>query len=174
MSDYFTGQIILFAGNYAIRGFALCEGQLLNINDNPALYSLLGNQFGGKPPTTFALPDLRGRLPIHQGQGPGLTTRYMGQMFGEETVGVSTASMAAHTHSVQASSQDADSFTPAATSVLAKSTTGMYTNSAPDTPMDASAVLATGNGAAPTHYNLMPYLALNYQICLNGVYPSRP
>ena len=173
MSDYFVGQIILFGGNYEINGFTICDGRLLNVNDYSALYSLISNTYGGSFPTTFGVPDLRGRVPVHQGQGNGLTNRLMGQMFGGETATVTTGSMPSHSHPIQASAQNADSFTPAATSILAKSSSGMYTSSAPNTPMDPSAMLASGVGDSPQHNNMMPYLALNYQICHTGAYPQR-
>ena len=177
MSDAYIGQIILFAGNYDIRNYALCDGRLLKISDYDALFSLLGTVYGGDGITNFALPDLRGRVPIHQGAGPGLTPRQIGQKFGAETAVIDANTMSTHTHVMMASGDAADSFTPSSTAVLATAATQMYTTEQPQpgVQMAASALqnAGSGNGPAPAHENRMPYLALRYLICLNGIFPSR-
>src|SRR3954453_18765030 len=108
MSEPFIGEIKLFAGNFAPRGYALCNGQLLAISQNPALFSILGTTYGGNGQTTFGLPDLRGRVPMHAGQGPGLTPRSLGEQSGTETVTLLSTQMPAHSHSLTADNNSAD------------------------------------------------------------------
>ena len=104
MSDPFVGEIRMFAGSFAPRSYALCDGQLMAVSQNDALFSLLGTMYGGDGRTTFGLPELRGRVPIHQGQGPGLSNRRIGQRSGSETATVSVAQMPGHTHALQGTS----------------------------------------------------------------------
>lgn len=173
MSDFFTGQIILFGGNYAIRGWAACSGQLLPISQHDALFSLLGTTFGGDGRTTFGLPELRSSVPLHQGHGPGLSPRIMGQRIGTETATIDINTMANHPHDVQASTADADSEDPT-DHVLATTTSKPYTPVTPtDDSLDGAVIQSTGEASPDPHYNLMPYLALNFQICLEGIYPAR-
>jgi microcystin-dependent protein len=167
--DGYLGQICLFAGDYAPQGWALCDGALTQVSDNPALYSLIGNHFGGNPPITFALPDLRGRVPVHAGQG----SPPIGMAMGSETVTLSVAQLPPHSHSMQASATPANDVNPAGR--IAASTQGNFY-----APFDASkkaeflesAVLQEG-GSQP-HTNLMPYLAINFIICVSGTYPQQP
>ena len=177
MSDAYIGQIILFAGTFDIKNFAICDGRVMKIADNDALFSLLGTTYGGDGVTTFALPDLRGRVPIHQGAGPGLTPRQIGQKFGAETAVIDTNTMPTHTHVMVASGDAADSFTPSNTAVLATASTQMYTTEQPQpgVTMAPSALqnAGSGNGPSPAHENRMPYLALRYLISLAGGYPPR-
>ena len=170
MSDPFLGEIIIFAGNFAPRGFAFCEGQLLAISQHSALFSLLGTTYGGDGETTFALPDLRGRGPIHVGQGPGLQDYRLGEKGGAETVTLTSPTMPAHRHDWPASSEPATSTDPT-NNVLADTdgTTRAYGSRPPlgTTP----SVATTGNSAA--HDNRQPSIAMYYCIALQGVFPSR-
>ncbi|AGC41676.1 phage tail collar domain-containing protein [Myxococcus stipitatus DSM 14675] len=173
MSDQFIGEIRIFAGNFAPQGWALCEGQILSIAQNQALFAILGTTYGGNGQTTFALPDLRGRYPMQSGQGPGLSPRALGEQGGVETVTLISTQMPAHTHSLNVSSQDGDTETPVGT-VLAADTEATATNyrSAPiDGTMNPMAIGIAG-GSQP-HQNMCPFLVLNFIIALEGVFPSR-
>ena len=183
MAQPYLGEIEFFGFNFAPRGWALCQGQIMPINQNQALFSLLGTNFGGDGRTTFALPDLRGRVPVGQGQGAGLSARSIGQTGGEETHTLATAELPAHTHSLGAVGAP-----PANTEILSPSGnlvsvgTGTepggvsgpfnaYSTATPDVSLNPG-VVSPSPGAAP-HSNLMPYLALTPCIALNGVYPSQ-
>jgi microcystin-dependent protein len=171
MSEPFVGEIRMFAGNYAPRGWAYCDGQLLAVSQNDALFSLLGTIYGGDGRTTFALPDLRGRIPIHAGAGPGLTNRSLGARGGAEKVTLTTNQLPAHSHPFQGTEQLGNTPNPSG-NALAKSTTAdAYINEAPSAAMSPSAVTATGGGQS--HDNMQPYLAIHFIIALWGVYPSR-
>ena len=166
----FVGEIMLFAGNYAPRGWAVCDGQLLAISQNDALFSLLGTTYGGDGRTTFALPDLRGRAPVHQGNGPGLSGRTLGSKGGEEHVTLTVNQMPSHAHPVMGSSANADSGDPAGR-VLALADFNLYGVAAPAADMAAAGIGTTGGGQP--HDNMMPFLAVNYCIALVGIYPAR-
>lgn len=172
----FLGEIRLFAGNFAPRGWALCYGQLLSISQNAALFSLLGTTYGGDGRTTFGLPDLRGRVPVHEGQGPGLTPRTLGERSGSEAVTLLATQLPAHTHALAASTANATSQVargnlPAFTYVDAVTT--LYANEDGGTvAMAPGAIAPTGSGLP--HENRMPTLALNFIIAVEGIYPSRP
>ncbi len=166
--DPFLGQIILFAGNFAPRGWALCEGQLLSINDNQALFSLYGTTYGGDGRTTFALPDLRGRAPVSQGQGPGLSTYKLGQKGGSETNTITINEMPSHNHTVHIPMNISETGEPS----------GVLGNG--DIYAEEATTGANYAGASSTHTgsnipvnNIQPYLAMNYIVALQGVYPSR-
>lgn len=167
MSEPFLGQIMIVPYNFAPRGWAFCAGQILPIAQNTALFSLLGTTYGGNGQTTFALPDLRGRVPLGAGQGPGLSNYTLGQVSGTEAETLIISQMPAHTHSVKCSSDDADTAKPADNffgNAPSYSTTS-------DTTMDAAVVGNTG-GSQP-HNNIQPYLTLNFVIALEGIFPSR-
>ncbi|WOD42074.1 phage tail protein [Hwangdonia lutea] len=171
-SDPFIGQISMFAGNFAPRGWAFCDGQLLPISQYSALFSILGTTYGGDGRTTFALPDLRGRVPMHNGNGPGLTSRQLGQKFGSETNTLTVNQMPSHSHTVNAVTEDGNQSVPignlpAGTKVLDKE----YSNAASNTTMNANMINASGNNQ-PVN-NIQPVLVINYIIALQGVYPSR-
>jgi len=176
MSDPFIGEIRMFAGNFAPRGWQFCQGQILAIAQNTALFSILGTTYGGNGQTTFALPDLRGRYPMQQGQGPGLTPRTLGEQGGTENVTLLTTQMPAHNHTLGAFNAGATSSTPAG-QVMA----GAFDNSTqadvnayagtPNTTMNPQAIGAAG-GSQP-HNNMSPYLCLNFIIATEGIYPSR-
>ncbi len=141
----FLGEIMLFGGSFAPRGWALCDGQILSINQNQSLFSLLGTIYGGDGRTTFALPDLRGRAPLHQGTGPGLTPRSMGYKSGSEQVALSQNQMPSHTHALMASTDEADS-AEAAGRVLADTNAALYSMATPLADMSNQAIGTTGGG----------------------------
>ena len=169
--DSFLGQIIMFGGNFAIRGWALCDGQLLSVAQNNALFSLLGTTYGGDGRTTFALPDLRGRVPLHQGQGPGMTARSTGQKFGSEDATVSGNEMPSHTHLFNAENLGALNFGPDLALLAAPSQTLIYGTGTPPDTLDASAIGDSSGGAS--HPNVMPFRCVNFLIALTGIFPSR-
>lgn len=167
MSEPFLAEIRLVGFNFAPRGWATCDGQILPIMQNQSLYSLLGTTYGGDGRTTFALPDLRGRVPIHFD-----STNPQGQSGGEETHTLTAAEMPGHTHQLMASNDTADSAVPNGTA-LARSTATDPKWVSPATPvaMAPQTVGATGGGQG--HENMQPFLALNFCIALNGLFPSR-
>jgi microcystin-dependent protein len=170
MSDPFLGEIRMFGGNFAPLGWALCNGQLLPISQNSALFSLLGTTFGGNGQTTFGLPDLRGRVPVHAGQGPGLSSYNPGENGGVENVTLITTQMPAHNHTLNATNNDADNSHPQ-NNILAGASASIYTASAPTGPMSQQAIGLSGGGQP--HQNLQPFLCINFIIALQGIYPSR-
>jgi microcystin-dependent protein len=173
MSDPFVAEIRIFAGNFAPRGWALCNGQLLPISQNTALFSLLGTTYGGDGKSTFALPNLQGSAPIAPGQGPGLSLRDLGESGGEETVTLLNSEMPAHTHALQASSIGADDNDPSPNNVLTVALGGAMYNSVttPTVQMNLNALPPAG-GSLP-HNNMQPYLALTFIIALQGIFPAR-
>lgn len=176
MSDPYTGEIRMFAGNYAPRQWAYCNGQLLSIADNNALFSLLGTTYGGDGRVTFGLPEMRGRLPVHHGQGPGLSYRTLGMRFGSESLTLNTNQMPSHSHSYHASTDIANSANPG-NDVLASQDDGDTPYAAqPTEPTNLenmnSQTLAMAGGSQP-HNNMMPYLSISFIICLFGIYPPR-
>ncbi|MFK5948586.1 MAG: tail fiber protein [Methylococcales bacterium] len=171
MSEPFVGEIRMFAGNFAPRSWAFCEGQLLAVSQNDALFSLLGTIYGGDGRTTFGLPDLRGRIPLHQGTGPGLSQRRLGSKGGGEKVTLTTNQLASHSHDYTANTAAAIDSAPHE-KVVAKSDTTLYLKSvAQDTSLASSSIANTGG--SQSHSNLMPTLCVSYIIALVGIYPSR-
>jgi len=170
MANPYVGEIRLFAGNFAPNGWALCQGQLVAIAENSTLYNLIGTTYGGDGQSTFALPDLRGRVPVHQGQGTGLSPRSPGQAGGAETVTLQSAQTPLHTHALHASTATATVGTPGG-SVLATTTTASYGPGPATTAMATGAISNTWGNAQP-HENMAPTLTVNYIISLYGIYPS--
>ncbi|GAB3996303.1 tail fiber protein [Spirosoma daeguense] len=179
MEEY-IGIVKLFAGNYAIKGWAFCAGQLLPINQYSALYSLLGTTYGGNGTTTFALPDLRGRAAIGFGAGPGLQNYSLGEVGGTESVTLISTQMPAHSHSLNGTTAAGDLVPPTGALLAAATgadgdgnpvTVNSYVNGSPNTILNPASIGITG-GNQP-HENRSPFLTLNYIICLEGVYPSR-
>jgi len=168
MSEPFMGEIRMFGFNFAPRGWAKCEGQLLPISSNTALFSLLGTTFGGDGRTTFGLPDLRGRAAIGDGSGPGLTPRSWGAKGGQETVTLTAQQIPSHTHQLHAAAEAANESKPGGNE-LASGT--FYHAAATDAPMAASSIGNTGG--SQSHTNMQPWLAMNYCIATTGIYPSR-
>jgi microcystin-dependent protein len=165
----YIGQVILFAGNFAPRAWAFCAGQLLSIAQNTALFSILGTTYGGNGQTTFALPDLRGCVPVGPGQGPGLTDRTLGERGGQEAVLLTEAELPAHAHRASGSTANANSTVPTGR-VLGAGPTN-FVPAGDGTLMAPAAIRKTGGDQA--HNNMQPWLGLNYIICLEGIYPSR-
>ena len=171
MSESFTGEIRAFGFNFVPRGWAACDGQLLAISQNDALFSLLGTTYGGDGRTTFALPDLRGKTPLHQGSGPGLTPRTLGSHGGSETNTLSVNNLPAHGHAFAPPSNSGAGNTDSATGSFPAQTAEDNYNSASNSAMGAGNTGNTGGGLAVN--NMQPYLAINYCISLFGIYPSR-
>lgn len=170
MAEPFLAQITMFAGNFAPRGWAFCDGQILPIASNSALFSLLGTTYGGDGRTTFGLPDLRGRVSMHPGNGPGLSQRRLGEKSGQENSTLTVQNLAPHTHQLHASEADADSGKP--NDHLLGTTSGLnYVAGNQNANMSTQAVGNTGNAQAFT--NLQPFTCVNYIIALTGVFPSR-
>ncbi len=175
MADQFVGEIRMFAGNFAPSGWAFCNGQLLPISQNTALFSLLGTFYGGDGRATFALPDLQGAFALHAGAsaGPGLTPRSTGQTGGSETVTLTTAQLPAHGHAMQAV-PGASTGTPGAGLSLAPTSNGSALYRAPDgTYLNTAAADMGAAGGGGAHANLPPCLALNFIIALQGIFPPR-
>ncbi|HMN39838.1 MAG TPA: tail fiber protein [Phycisphaerales bacterium] len=175
-ADPFLGEIHLFAGNFAPAGWAFCDGQVMSIAQNTALFSLLGTAYGGNGINTFALPDLRGRAPMHFGQGPGLSQRFLGQSGGVEAVTLSPAQVPSHTHSLAVSQTPGSTGNPSG-QTWAASAAGVKNyatpgNGGPTTTMGAGMLAPVGGGGP--HTNMQPSLVLSYIIAIQGVYPSRP
>ena len=166
----YTGEIRMFAGWYAPAGWAFCDGQLLSVDDFSGLYSLIGTTYGGDGVVTFALPDLRGRAPIHYGLGPGLSNRTQGEAGGNESVTLTVSQIPAHSHVAGAGSANGTSDSPAGLAP-ARSAAGVpqYGTTANAT-FASGALLATG-GSQP-HDNHQPYVGINFIICLDGTFPS--
>lgn len=175
MSSPYIGQITLFGGTFAPQGWALCNGQILSIAQNAALFSILGTTYGGDGQSTFGLPDLRGRVAIHAGQGPGLTNRTLGSSGGTENVTLTTAQIPSHEHTLRGRNEAADSDdptnnVPAIAEDQNRNGLPVYSTAAPNADMDADAITPTGGGGS--HPNVQPYLTVNYIIALTGVFPS--
>lgn len=168
MSSPFLGMIIIVPYNFAPRGWAFCQGQTLSISQNTALFSLLGTTYGGNGQTTFNLPDLRGRVSVSSGQGPGLSNYDLGEVTGVESVTLIQTQLPAHNHLVGVNNGDATSSKPS-NRVLAAG--GGYADAADGSTMLNTAVGNTGGGQP--HTNLQPLLTLNYCIALQGIFPSR-
>lgn len=171
-SEPFIAEIYIGGMNFPPRGYAFCQGQILSIAQNTALFSLLGTTFGGNGQTTFGLPDLRGRVPMGQGQGPGLSPRTLGEIGGSETVTLLSTQIPAHTHALNAVSDPGDASAPAGnylanTGALDKE----YKSTGTVVPMNAGAVGFAGGGQP--HANIPPFLVLNFYIAIEGIFPSR-
>jgi microcystin-dependent protein len=164
MTEPFLAEVRMFAGNFAPKGWAFCNGSVLSINQNQALFSLLGTTYGGNGTSTFALPDLRGRTPVHRG------TEAQGEFGGSENVTLAASNLPTHTHGMGAASGAATDVSPAG-NVWATWSDGQYSNQSPGVTMDAGAVGSAGGGQP--HPNRPPYLALSYIIALQGIFPSR-
>lgn len=170
MSEPFVGEIRMFAGNFAPRGWAFCDGQLLAVSQNDALFSLLGTIYGGDGRTTFGLPDLRGRIPLHAGTGPGLSPRRLGAKGGAESVTLTVNQLPSHSHTWRGTSGGGQNASPV-NNQPGTSTGNFYSNGDNLAPLNSQAVSNVG-GSRP-HTNLMPFLCINFIIALFGIYPSR-
>lgn len=173
MSEPYLGQIMLVGFNFAPRGWALCDGQILPINQNQALYSLIGTTYGGDGRTTFALPDLRSRVPLHQGSGPGLDSYTLGEKTGVETVTLTTAQLPSHTHTAYCYSDSADAITPVQKVWASEQSQAfpVYSDQTPDQTMNGNSL--THSGGSLPHTNLQPYIAVYFCIAMQGIFPPR-
>lgn len=172
MSEPFVGEIRMFAGNFAPRGWAFCDGQLLAVSQNDALFSLYGTIYGGDGRTTFGLPDMRGRIPIHAGQGPGLSPRAIGSRAGAEQETVTVNELPTHSHTFNAVSTAATETSIGANETMAQSVGyDAYVPNQNTTTMSSNNVSAVGGSRA--HNNEMPFLCVNFIVALFGIYPSR-
>lgn len=170
MADPYVGEIRIFAGNYAPNGWLFCQGQLLSIAVNTTLFQLIGTTYGGDGQSTFALPDLRGRLPIHQGQGPGLQTYILGQTGGAEQVTLTTQQIPTHTHPLVATNAVGSAASPQGGVLAASGSSNVY-RPAPSAVALSSQTVAPTGGSQP-HTNFQPYLCVNFIISLFGLFPS--
>jgi microcystin-dependent protein len=176
MAQPYVGEIRIFAGNFAPAGWQFCDGQLLPISENETLFNLIGTTYGGDGQSTFALPDLRGRVPIHMGQGPGLGNRVLAEKAGSEAVTLLTSQIPVHSHVPVASPSSGDSDDPtgrtwaASTALQFISDGGAGYPNANSTMNAATMGLAGGN---QPHDNMMPYQGVNYIISLFGIFPSQ-
>jgi microcystin-dependent protein len=177
MADPFLGEIKMFGGNFAPQGWAQCDGQLLTIAQYSALFSILGTTYGGDGETTFGLPEMRGRVPVHQGTGPSLTNRPLGQKSGAEQNTLAVTNMPAHSHvldvKLKGNSDRAREREPSGNS-LAEGREDMYKTAAPDVDMHEGSIAATAaetGGGQPVN-NMQPYIVVNFIIALTGVFPS--
>ncbi len=173
MSEPFVGEVRMFAGNFAPRGWAFCDGQLLAVSQNDALFSLLGTIYGGDGRTTFGLPDMRGRLAMHAGSGPGLSPRRLGAKAGTEQETLTVNQLPSHHHNINATNASGASTTP--TGNLARDAAGsdIYIQALTATTSQLNPNGMSDTGGSRSHTNLMPFLCINYIIALFGIYPSR-
>lgn len=175
MSTPYVGEIRLFPYTFAPVGWQLCDGSLLGIADYEVLYTLIGTTFGGNGTTTFGVPDLRGRVPVHQGTGSGLTPRVMGELSGSESVTLISAQMPAHTHNFAATSGIASINSPGSTTELGglSTTDTMYTSTVTGSGAATSNAAISQSGGSQPHENLMPTLTATFCIAVNGIFPSQ-
>jgi microcystin-dependent protein len=171
MSEPFLGEIKMFAGTFAPRGWAKCDGQLLAVSQYDALFSLFGTFYGGDGRTTFGLPDLRGRLPIHMGTGPGLSPRNIGSKGGAEAATLNSNQLPQHSHGPMRASADPGTEAQPEGRVLARSSQDIYVEEDPDETLSSKSVQTVGGGQS--HDNMHPFQAINYIVALFGIYPSR-
>jgi microcystin-dependent protein len=172
MSTPYVGEIRLFAGNFAPVGWALCNGALMSIAENTVLFQLIGTTYGGDGQTTFALPDLRGRAPMHLGTGPGLSPRVIGQSGGAETVTLTVAQLPAHTHTAAADAHAATSPDPAGRAWAASNDYAQFGPVA-GAPANLHAGAVGSSGGGQPHDNMLPFVTINFIISLFGVYPTQ-
>jgi len=173
MADPFVAEIRIFPFNFAPRGWAFCDGQLLPLSQNTALFSLLGTTYGGDGKSNFALPDLQGRAPMHPGQGPGLSLHDLGETGGSETVTLLESEIPSHNHTLGAQNIALGGVVSPAGNVLNRPASGnLYDNGSPTVVAMAAEGIAPAGGDQP-HNNMQPYLTLNFCIALQGVFPPR-
>ena len=171
MSEPFVGEIRMFAGNFAPRGWAFCDGQLLAVSQNDALFSLLGTIYGGDGEMTFGLPDMRGRVPIHAGSGPGLSPRSLGAKAGSAKETLTVNQLPSHTHTLNATTAAGTDNNPQGKMFPESPSVDWYFEIDPTENMASSAI--TSLGGSRSHTNLMPFLCINFIIALIGIYPSQ-
>jgi len=174
MADPFVAEIRIFPFNFAPKGWAFCDGQLLPISQNTALFSLLGTTYGGNGQSNFALPDMQGNAPMHPGQGPGLSLHDLGEMGGSDNVTLLESEIPAHNHSMMAQNQPAQLDAPGPDRTFSRSSGGFAYKASPyNQIVQLSANMIGPAGGDQPHNNMMPYLTLNFCIALQGVFPPR-
>ena len=173
MADPFVAEIRIFPFNFAPKGWAWCNGQLMPISQNTALFSLLGTTYGGDGKSTFALPNMQGNAPMHPGQGPGLSLHDLGETGGSDTVTLLQSEIPGHSHGLNSSATFAGSANNPAGDVLAKGATGLLAYAAPGPLVSMSDQALAPVGGNQPHNNMQPYLTLNFNIALQGVFPPR-
>jgi microcystin-dependent protein len=171
MSSPFLAEIKMFAGNFAPRGYATCDGQIMAISQNTALFSLLGTFYGGNGQSTFALPNLQGQVPMHQGNGPGLTPRSVGETGGSQNITLAQSELPVHSHPFQGLQGTASTTTAAGNLLAVNRTLSPYSAVAAPVALSPQAVVPIG-GNLP-HNNMQPYLAVMFIIALQGIFPAR-
>lgn len=170
--DPFLGEIRMFAGNFAPVGWALCNGQLLSIAQNTALFSLFGTTYGGDGRVTFALPNLQGRAPMHWGNGAGLTPRVLGEEAGTPTVTLTGVQIPAHIHGFTAENEEASTGSPNGNAVAGSETVNWFTSGSPAQVAMSPQAVGSGGGSQP-HNNQQPYLAVTFIVAMQGIFPAR-
>lgn len=173
MSEPFVGEIRMFAGTFAPQGWAICDGQLLAVAQNDALFSLITTTYGGDGRVTFGLPDMRGRVPIKAGSGPGLSPRNQGAAGGAENVTIVENELPSHNHNLGGNNATGDSAMPAGYFARDAATSNIYSTQLTGTTADLSPAMITPAGGSRAHTNMMPFICINFIIALFGVYPSR-
>lgn len=171
MSESFCGEIRMFAGNFAPVGWALCQGQLLPISEYELLFNLIGTTYGGDGQSTFALPDLQGRMPISAGTGPGLPTYHPGQVGGVESVTLTKDQLPIHSHALQATRSEGNANTPKGNLTAATSSVFLYYDDAPSPTAKLNPATIEPSGGGQAHNNMQPFLVVNFIISLLGTYP---
>jgi microcystin-dependent protein len=172
MAQPYVGEIRLFAGNFAPAGWAFCAGQTLPISENDVLFQLIGTTYGGDGQETFKLPDLQGRVPVHQGQGPGITQSYViGEAYGVESVTLSVQQMPTHNHALMASTGAGTSANANGNVTAASPSNQLYIQDVPGLGLAGTNIV--GAGGSQPHENLQPYISINYIISLFGIFPSQ-
>ena len=171
MADPFVAEIRIFGFNFAPRGWAMCNGQILPLSQSTALFSLLGTNYGGNGQSNFGLPNLQARAPMHPGQGPGLSLHDLAETGGSESVTLLESEIPSHTHTLMASSVNSQLISPANNSLGRGNPVKLYSPTATLTKMGNSSI--AGAGSSNPHNNMMPYLTMNFCIALQGVYPPR-
>jgi microcystin-dependent protein len=171
MAQPYVGEIRMFAGNFNPAGWMFCDGAILQIAENDTLFSLIGTTYGGDGVNTFGLPDLRGRIPVHQGTNAGRTFT-VGEMAGTETVTLTVNQIPVHNHALLAAAADGEAIAPTANLLANSGNVKPYINEAPDGLMHATAIASLG-GSQP-HFNQQPFLCVNFIISLFGIFPTRP
>ncbi|GAA3741564.1 MULTISPECIES: phage tail protein [Flavobacterium] len=169
--DQFVAEIRLFPFNFAPKGWAMCNGQLLPISQNTSLFSLLGTTYGGDGKSTFALPNLQGSVPMHPGQGPGLSLHDLGETGGSENVSLLESEIPSHNHSLMAATSNSQSTSPTNNSLGRGNPIRIYGQTGTNTNMSLNSVAIAGSGLP--HNNMMPYLTMNFCIALQGIFPPR-
>lgn len=178
MADPFIGEIRIFSGNFAPRDWAFCNGQTIPVAQNPALFSIVGTIYGGDGRTTFGVPDLQGRAPMHAGSGPGLTPRPMGQELGANETTLAVGNLPVHSHTMSVVGDQANQNTPASGLSYAATPGRARRGASHYGPPNNLGSMANGvmgaTGGGQPHNNMQPFLAINFIIALTGIYPSRP